>query len=162
MRCKLINIKHAFVSVQMVKARVVAVDQHTIMLDPGYKYQQRFFKSELAGVPIYAPDGRRLGQFVDHLPSALAFLRVSPCAGLACCYKVCEHACRLECEHACRLASSAVLEVSGTWPEVCLWVTARCRSDGTVVLPELASTISWCCCDLQVCLRSTGWAMFST
>lgn len=43
--------------VQVVKARVIAVDAKFVTLDPGYKYTQSFFKRELAGVPIYAEDG---------------------------------------------------------------------------------------------------------
>lgn len=40
--------------VQVVKAHIVAVDQHMVEIDPGYKYTQRFFKSELQNVPIYS------------------------------------------------------------------------------------------------------------
>lgn len=37
----------------MVKARVLAVDQYTVVIDPGHLATQTFFKSELQDVPIY-------------------------------------------------------------------------------------------------------------
>ena len=43
--------------VQVVKARIIATDQKTVTLDPGYKYTQNVFKRELSGVPIYDEDG---------------------------------------------------------------------------------------------------------
>lgn len=46
---------------QIVKAHVLAVDQHCVVLDPGYQATQTFFKSELQNVPVYAKDGTRLG-----------------------------------------------------------------------------------------------------
>lgn len=44
-----------------MKARIAAVDKHTVLLNPGYKHMQRFFKSELNGVPIFSETGERLG-----------------------------------------------------------------------------------------------------
>ena len=41
----------------MVKARIIATDQKTVTLDPGYKYTQNVFRRELSGVPIYSEDG---------------------------------------------------------------------------------------------------------
>lgn len=41
----------------MVKARIIATDQKTVTLDPGYKYTQNVFRRELSGVPIYDEDG---------------------------------------------------------------------------------------------------------
>jgi len=46
---------------QVLKAIVIAVDENQIEIDPGYKYTQRLFKSELQNVPIYDEDGTRLG-----------------------------------------------------------------------------------------------------
>lgn len=37
----------------MVKARVLAVDQYCVVIDPGHLATQTFFKSELQDVPIY-------------------------------------------------------------------------------------------------------------
>lgn len=46
---------------QVVKARVLAVDQYTVVIDPGHLATQTFFKSELQNVPIYDEAGTRLG-----------------------------------------------------------------------------------------------------
>lgn len=42
---------------QVVKARIVAVDQKTVTLDSGYKYTSTLFKREMSGVPIYDEEG---------------------------------------------------------------------------------------------------------
>lgn len=46
---------------QVVKARIVAVDQKTVTLDSGYKYTSTLFKREMSGVPIYNEEGHELG-----------------------------------------------------------------------------------------------------
>lgn len=46
---------------QVVKARVLAVDQHRVVIDPGVSATQTFFKTELQNVPIYDKEGKRLG-----------------------------------------------------------------------------------------------------
>ena len=45
----------------MVTGTVVQSDKRTVLIDVGYKSMQRFFRSELDGVPIYNVDGGNRG-----------------------------------------------------------------------------------------------------
>lgn len=46
---------------QMVKAHVVAVDRHCVVIDTGLQATQTFFKNELQNVNVYDKDGAQLG-----------------------------------------------------------------------------------------------------
>ena len=53
----LCGLRAASRALQVVRGQVAQADKRTVLVDVGYKRMQRFFRSELDGVPIYSENG---------------------------------------------------------------------------------------------------------